>query len=449
LIRSKLLQGGIEEPHALLALQNAFVVSKVARSDYPSEWPNLFTILIDQLRRAPDQGLLQKLQIMLHQIVKELASARLRKSQTDLQAVTPELIHVLDDRFSENVMLWSGAVLEGKSEDEGVTIIAMQNSLASLKIIRRLMVVGYESPWEHNDIKKMYGNYHLFFKHHLTMFLGNQASVESQAKELVGKHLLQMSKLHLAMANTHLVGFSIMMMAPETPSESLSARWGDKSQDLTRVYWDLIVMYGDLYGSKTQDFSSGEIEEADTARDKKSVLELLSLRGLVLFRACIKAVYSPAPSFKYRSVSYKQAHQSGVFTIKALAFTDEQVTRMVDVIMTKFFVFRQVDLQAWEENEDEWEIQEEGGGDSWEFEIRPCAEQLFLDLVKNFKGLLVDQLLSTFQSMAGMSGISLVQKDTMYTAMGLAAPVLFQGKYIYQSATSQVSDYMIMLYHTV
>ena len=72
----------------------------------------------------------------------------------------------------------------------------------------------------------------------------------------------------------------------------------------------------------------------------------------------------------------------------------ELISEMALLIITKFFTFRQIDLQAWEEDEDEWEIREEGGGDTWEFEIRPCAERLFMDLVINFQSLLIDPLVS-------------------------------------------------------
>jgi len=66
-----------------------------------------------------------------------------------------------------------------------------------------------------------------------------------------------------------------------------------------------------------------------------------------------------------------------------------------------------------------------GGGDAWEFEIRPCSERLFTDLVKNFKTLLVGPLLSLFQS-AASGDQSVVVKDSVYAAMGLSADVVFQ-----------------------
>lgn len=122
----------------------------------------------------------------------------------------------------------------------------------------------------------------------------------------------------------------------------------------------------------------------------------------------------------------KTQQQEAVSYLKTQLLTDELVSQIANVIVTKFFVFRQADLQAWEEDEDEWEIREEGGGDTWEFEIRPCSEKLFMDIVINYKGLLVQPLLSFFQSVGSSGQGNVVTKDAVYTAMGLSAPVVFQ-----------------------
>lgn len=76
---------------------------------------------------------------------------------------------------------------------------------------------------------------------------------------------------------------------------------------------------------------------------------------------------------------------------------------------------------------DEWEIREDGGGDTWEFEVRQCAEKLFMDIVINFKQLLVQPLLGFFHSVAAASPQSdVVTKDSVYTAMGLSAAVVYE-----------------------
>jgi hypothetical protein len=71
-IRSRLLQGGIGEADINLALQNALVVSKIVRIDYPMDWPDALTDLIKTLRSANESNQLhlRRALLILLQVVK-------------------------------------------------------------------------------------------------------------------------------------------------------------------------------------------------------------------------------------------------------------------------------------------------------------------------------------------------------------------------------------------
>jgi len=410
-IRSNLLEGGIREVETNLALQNALVVSKVVRIDYPLDWPDVLTSLIKILRTAnqSNQLHLRRGMLILLQVVKELSTARLRTSQTRLQSVAPEIVFLLSEIYTQKVIMWVG-FLNGNGEDEGGAIDAMENSLFAIKILRRLLIVGYEYPNHSIDVQRLWEHSQHQFGQFLEMISHEPPILLSPAKDLVEKHLVQFSKLHVQMSTTHPAAFALL------PS----------SLDLVRAYWGLVAKFGESYGSETQDFSAKALRKDESIKDERPVMEKLCLKGLNLLRACMKMVFSPSQSFKYRSPEVKVEQQEAVALIKTHLLTDELVSQMASIIVTKFFVFRQVDLEAWEEDEDEWEIREEGGGDTWEFEVRPCSEKLFMDLVLNFKQLLVEPLLSFFQSVAGTSQATVVTKDAVYTAMGLSAPVVFK-----------------------
>ena len=51
---------------------------------------------------------------------------------------------------------------------------------------------------------------------------------------------------------------------------------------------------------------------------------------------------------------------------------------------------------------DEWEKTQEGGGSDWEFSVRSCSEKLFLDLMINYKDMLMQPLLDVFRNVASM-----------------------------------------------
>lgn len=79
-LRAQLLSGGIGEAETALALQNALLVAKVVRIDYPNDWPDALTLLIHMIRTSELNPLhLRRGLLMLLQVVKELATARLRK----------------------------------------------------------------------------------------------------------------------------------------------------------------------------------------------------------------------------------------------------------------------------------------------------------------------------------------------------------------------------------
>jgi hypothetical protein len=409
-IRSQLLGSGIAEAETSLALQNALVVSKVVRIDYPLDWPDVLTNLIKILRTVSrsNQLHLRRGMLILLQVIKELSTARLRTSQTRLQSVTPEIVFLLNEIYTEKVAIWV-RFFNGNGDDEGGAMDAMENSLFAIKILRRLLIAGYEYPNHSKDVQHLWENSQHQFGQFLEMVSHDPPVIVSPAKDLVEKHLVQFSKLHAQMANVHPAAFALL------PS----------SLDLVRAYWGLVAKFGESYGSESQDFSA-KASRDDADKDERPVIEKLCLKGLNILRACLKMVFSPVQSFKYKTPDIKAEQQEAVALIKTQLLTDELVGQVASVIVTKFFIFRQVDLDAWEEDEDEWEIREEGGGDTWEFEVRPCSEKLFMDLVINFKHLLVQPLLSFFQSVAGTSRSTVVTKDAVYTAMGLSAPVVFQ-----------------------
>jgi hypothetical protein len=123
------------------------------------------------------------------------------------------------------------------------------------------------------------------------------------------------------------------------------------------------------------------------------------LKGLLIIRACVKMVFYPNQSFRYKQQQEKDEKNQATETIKSQLLTDDLVREMISALVTRFFVYRPSDLRMWEEEPDEWEKMEEGGED-WEFSIRPCAEKLFLDLAKNFKDLIVQPLLQVFYTVA-------------------------------------------------
>lgn len=70
-----------------LAVQVALVLAKVARTDYPAEWPSLFEDLISRMQ-SNSVLTTRRIYLTLHHIMKELASKRLAVDQRNFAEVT-------------------------------------------------------------------------------------------------------------------------------------------------------------------------------------------------------------------------------------------------------------------------------------------------------------------------------------------------------------------------
>lgn len=326
-IRSQLLSGGIGEADPQLALQNALAISKVVRIDYPQEWPDALTSLIALLRSANDanQMHLRRGLLILLQIIKELATARLRRSQTSLQATTPEIVFLLSNIYTQKVGQWL-SFLTGNGDDEGGAMDDMENSLLALKTLRRLLIAGYEYPNHDKDVQQLWEHSQLQFGQFLDLISREPAVIVSPAKDLVEKHMLQLSKLHVEMSTTHPAAFALL----------------PHSLELVKAYWGLISKFGERYGSVQTSLGLGD-------KESKDFDERLSIQGLKLLRACLKMVFSPSHSFKYRTPEIKEEQNHALSLVKSELLTDDLVAQIASTIVTKFFVFRQADLEAWEE----------------------------------------------------------------------------------------------------
>ncbi|KAH6657844.1 putative importin 11 [Truncatella angustata] len=400
-IRSRLYQGSIGEEDQQLALHNALVVAKVTRIDFPQAWPEAMSSLVLLLRETKDNSSsLGGALVILLRVVKELGTARLRKSQTALQSVTPELVYLLGEIYTNSTTAWIAFLTNGQG-DEDAADQAMQNSLTAFKTLRRLLIVGYEDPHKDNTVQQAWSLSQAQFGQFLG-FVSHDSPIPAPYLDVVGKHMMQFTKLHLEMSQTHPASFASL----------------PNSLDLVRSYWDLVAKFAEVFTK-----SGGLRQESDGETKSKvegPLLEKLALKGLLLCRACVKMVNQPKQTFKYRSKEARSEQDGLVGHVKKDLLKDDFIVQMANVIISHLLVFRAADLEAWEENPEEWEQQEETQGSAWEWEVRPCAENVLNLLLVNYKHLLIQPLMAYFDTARNPQADVMV-KESVYTALGLAA----------------------------
>ncbi|KAF2841032.1 ARM repeat-containing protein [Patellaria atrata CBS 101060] len=413
IIRSRLIDSGLNEADRRLALQNALIIGKVVRIDYPTAWPDAIEQVVNRLRASIESGAyhlhLPRILLILHHVIKELSRARLQRQRANLQAIAPEIFHILGQIYIQKVQRWQTFLREG-GDDEGGALEDIDQSLITIRVIRRLVISGFEFPHRVDAIREFWPH----VRNHLGEFLGFVSHPDSPlsplVQNLVEKHLMQLAKLHFTMAQTHPASFVLL---PD-------------SLDLVRAYWNLIAKYGESFGSKSLDTSKIIEGDGDTDETQGPIESRLSLKGLLILRACFKMIFNPAQTFKYRHANEKEEQKQSTQFIKDSLFTPSFLTEIMEVIVTRFFVIRQVDLAQWQEEPEEWEVKEEGESEKYEFSVKACSEKVFLEVAINYKELIMEPLKNVFYSVASPENNNLQLKESVYSAVGLAAAVIHE-----------------------
>lgn len=411
LIRSRLLDAGVNEADSRLALQNALVTAKIIRLEWPRVWPEAITSIVNALHSSVQIGAnrlhLRRVLLILLYVVKELATGRLRLSRTNYQSVAPEIFHVIGRIYLDKVQQWQ-AFLQNGGDDEGSAFESIEESLLAIKVTRRLLIAGFDLPNRDNDVQEFWRLARTQFEEFLQFATAENTPVATDVNRLIQKHLVQLAKLHLDMAQTHPAAF---VMLPD-------------SLDLVRSYWSMIARFGETFGSKLP-LSNAEIgTDGGSFEEETPLMEQLATKGLLLVRACLKMAFYPGRYFKYLSEEAKLEQKQSIEAVKTTLFTDSLVREMMEIVVTRFFVFRASDFREWEEAPEEWERMQDGEGEAYQFSVRPCAEKLFLDLAINYKTVIAEPLLAVFHNVATPENQDILFKDSVYTAIGLAAPAL-------------------------
>lgn len=349
--------------------------------------PDALPFLISSLRSSAQPGApplqFPRTLVILLQIIKELSTARMQRVRASLQSVSPEIFQLLGAIYVEKVNAWS-ALLEHNRLDDAPLPDLLEQTLMSLKVIRRLVVAGFEHPNRDKDVQGFWTLSHTQF----AKFFGFSETITNppRVSNLIKKHLLQFAKLHVEVAKVHPAAFALL---PDCVP-------------LVKLYWTVVSRLGEAYDAE----ASQNRQDTGGEEDEKNVIEILGLKALLLIRACAKMAFNPAHSFKYQHPEDKEEKKNAVELIKSQLFTQDFVIMVMELIVSKFLRLRQTDFQEWEEEPEEWERKEDTMSEAWEFSVRPCSEKLFLDLIIHFKALLVPQLLNVFYNFASKSTIS-------------------------------------------
>ncbi|KAG1675441.1 hypothetical protein FOA52_001739 [Chlamydomonas sp. UWO 241] len=153
-LRSK-LSALIPQDDNQIAVQVALIYAKVARNDYPREWPSLFHDLLANLDTSGQSSVsstltVRRVYLILHHIIKELSSKRLFADQKSFSEISNLLFeHIWSRWCADSQALLAGvpAGLETPQQpgQPQPLLVTFERWMLLLKIMRRLIMFGHVS----------------------------------------------------------------------------------------------------------------------------------------------------------------------------------------------------------------------------------------------------------------------------------------------------------------
>ncbi|XP_012268880.2 importin-11 [Athalia rosae] len=363
------------EPVNQLAIQLAVLIAKIARYDCPREWGSLVPTLLERVRG--ENPLTQHRALLtLHHVVKNLASKRLAADRRLFQELTTNVFNFILNLW--NTYTESFLVLASTSAEPNQIQEALEKALLLLRILRKLIVNGFNKPSESQDAM-------LFLK---VVFDRARNSLECRKTlisrgiqlDVCDKFIIHLTKVLLGVLEMH--PFCFVELVPTSLEFSVFYCFTEAGQEL--------------------------------AFERFIIQSLNLMKGILL---C--SDYRPAKIIE----ETKNPLTLRAYQLRQEFFTAETLTEICSRLVTHYFVLTPADLEQWDADPENFVVDD--GGEAWKYSLRPCTESLFLAVFHQFRDVLAPVLVSLMQShhqpVDPNNLHAILLKDAVYNAVGLAA----------------------------
>ncbi|VVA26142.1 PREDICTED: importin-11 [Prunus dulcis] len=405
-LRQKLLSHFREENYQI-AQMLAVLVSKIARIDYPKEWPELFSVLAQKLQ-STDVLSSHRIFLTLFRTLKELSTKRLISDQKNFAEISSHF-------FDYSWHLWQSdvqTILHGFStlsesynsntfdQHQDELYLTCERWLLCLKIIRQLVVSGFPSdakcvqevrpvkevsPVLLNAIQSFLPYYSSFQKGHPKFW------------DFLKRACTKLMKVLIAIQGRHPYSFSDKCVLPTVV-----------------------------------DFCLKKITEPEP--DVLSFEQFL-IQCMVMVK-CVLECKEYKPSLTGRVMDenvvtleqMKKSISGAVSGVLTSLMTSERIVVLCNILIRRYFVLSTNDLEEWYQSPESFHHEQDMV--QWTEKLRPCAEALYIVLFENHSQLLGPVVVSILKE--AMNGCptsvteitpGLLLKDAAY---GAAAYVYYE-----------------------
>lgn len=383
----------LDESNNQLTIQNAHIVARICRIDFPGEWPTVFNQMTDifesvtGLSETLSMVRINNLLVIMNQVLKVLSSVRIGRARSAMRAKMPIVVPYLIKYYHHFFNLWT----------TNYDPTTMEVGYMCLKNIRRAVVDGYETPHTDHTISE-------FFETSLQHFQKLLILHESTQLEMLERYLKCYLKLYFNLASDNVVSFLLF------PSSK-----------------NILLTLLSLLQQKAETIYN--IEE----RDGSEFWEQIGVKTMLIVKKVTSFGFHQGPTVLGQKTN-KVDFQRAMDLVKQDIFTQKLVENLVKMLMQSYLKLRPCDVEAWSLEPEEWVTEELQM--NWEFQIRPCAENYFQDLVIYFKDYLSGYIMNAIETTLSKEN-DVLSEDAILTVFQLS----------YESISSQCSfDQMLPNY---
>ncbi|KAJ3323392.1 Importin-11 [Boothiomyces sp. JEL0866] len=371
------------ETNRQLATQHAVIIAKIARHDFPNEWPDLLDILMPIVEQsfAGNTNMRFNSLYTLHLVMKTLTAKALPSAKRITQMITPNVFRFTLSVFHTQIARFFG-LAERNSADLNELNDALVLSKVALKCLRRLTINGYQKFSEASEVTELFTSLNGYLPRLQTIYA--QVSTSSTAKTIsntLNGILILFGKLFLNASSDRVIDFLLLPSSVET----------------VRIYWAFV--------------------ESDSLGDDP-LYENIKIQALKILKNIVKN-----PSYHVVSEKHGDARLPDALKVLHGIFTQDFVLACSRILLSRYVCMSKSDLELWEDDPESFNQEEES--DHWEYNVRGCAEKLYMFLNSKYRELLSPFLVSTLNSLGDPNASNLLFMEGLYCVFGVCAFELY------------------------
>lgn len=378
----KRLFNTLGESNNQLAIQNAHLISKISRLDFPVEWPTLFEDIIQILESCSASMndpvtivKLNNLMIISNQVLKILATVRIGKARLMMQTKAPLLFPHLVKFYTLFFDRWL--------TDNNFDATIMEVGYIFLKNIRRLVVDGYEYQNRDKYIQE-------FMELSIQQFQKLLILHESNNLDLLERYIKCFVKLYFNLVRDKTCSFILL-----TSSKNILLTLLSLLQQKASLIYNL------------------EVEANDS-----DFWEKIAIKSFMIMKTITNYVFRENKTSIVKQRNDKLEIAQSIELLKTSFFTLDLVENLINLITNWYLKLRPVDLENWENEPEDWFNQE--ASLNWEFQIRKCAENYFQDLSIHFNEFISQFIMNKIESLNNVQ-LDSITKDSILCIFQLSS----------------------------